>query len=310
MTERSFAVLKPGGRVAFIASGSTAPEPPRGDVTSLRPRVGRDRPHLERILELYEAGAVTVPEVTTFPARRRRVRARDKRGTSPAGQAGPANPLTGSIRSNRRALHTHSGYYNTHYEYERFSTCRRAVHVDAATRARPALRAAGPGILCHRDHRVGRLGARSRAARAGPPRRKRPRRGLPRRQPQALPANPESPLFDEICGIVRKTVGLEEAVRDALEPLADRLVLALLFGSVARGTETAASDIDLLLVSDDLTLEAVYAAVAGAEDLLGRRVNPTVYTSRSRGAPPGQSRFLTRTLQRPHIVLIGKLDGE
>ncbi len=67
VTERSFAVLKPGGRAAFIASGSTAPEPPRGDVTSLRPRVGRDRPHLERILELYETGAVTVPEVTTFP---------------------------------------------------------------------------------------------------------------------------------------------------------------------------------------------------------------------------------------------------
>lgn len=124
-------------------------------------------------------------------------------------------------------------------------------------------------------------------------------------------ANPESPLFDEICGIVRKTVGLEEAVRDALEPLADRLVLALLFGSVARGTETAASDIDLLLVSDDLTLEAVYAAVAGVEDLLGRRVNPTVYTSAEfeerRRARAG---FLIRTLQRPHIVLIGSLDGE
>ena len=124
-------------------------------------------------------------------------------------------------------------------------------------------------------------------------------------------ANPESPLFDEICGIVRKTIGLEEAVGDALEPLADRLVLALLFGSVARGTETAASDIDLLLVSDDLTLEAVYAAVAGVEDLLGRRVNPTVYTSAEfeerRRARAG---FLTRTLQRPHIVLIGSLDGE
>lgn len=66
VAERSFAVLRPGGRAAFIASGSTAPQPPRDDVTSLRPRVGRDRPHLERILELWEAGAVTVPEVTTF----------------------------------------------------------------------------------------------------------------------------------------------------------------------------------------------------------------------------------------------------
>lgn len=67
VTERSFAVLKPGGRAAFIASGSTAPEPPRDDVTSLRPRVGRDRPHLMRILELFEAGAVTVPALHPFP---------------------------------------------------------------------------------------------------------------------------------------------------------------------------------------------------------------------------------------------------
>ena len=67
VAQRSFAVLRPRGRAAFIASGPTAPEPPRDDVTSLRPRVGRDRPHLMRILELVEAGAVRVPEIRTFP---------------------------------------------------------------------------------------------------------------------------------------------------------------------------------------------------------------------------------------------------
>ena len=67
VAERSFAVLKPGGRAAFIASGPTAPEPPRDDVTALRPRVGRDRPHLLRILDLVETGAVRVPEIRTFP---------------------------------------------------------------------------------------------------------------------------------------------------------------------------------------------------------------------------------------------------
>ncbi len=66
VTQRSFAVLKPGGRAAFIASGSTAPESPRDDVQSLRPRVGRDRPHLERIVELVEVGAVHAPEITSF----------------------------------------------------------------------------------------------------------------------------------------------------------------------------------------------------------------------------------------------------
>lgn len=63
---RSFAVLKPGGRAAFIASGMTAPASPRDDVRSLRPSVGRDRPHLERILELLAAGAVRVSEITCF----------------------------------------------------------------------------------------------------------------------------------------------------------------------------------------------------------------------------------------------------
>ncbi len=123
-------------------------------------------------------------------------------------------------------------------------------------------------------------------------------------------ANQESPLFDEICSIVRKTVGLEASIRRALEPLADKLVLALLFGSVARRTDTAASDIDVLLVSDDLTLEAVYTALAPVEDQLGRRVSPTLYTSAEfQARRAGETGFLTRILKGPHIVLVGSLDG-
>jgi NADPH:quinone reductase-like Zn-dependent oxidoreductase len=66
---RSFAVVKPGGRAAFIGSGSTAPVSPRPDVRSLRPAVGRDRPHLERILHLHATGAVRTPETRVFPLR-------------------------------------------------------------------------------------------------------------------------------------------------------------------------------------------------------------------------------------------------
>jgi NADPH:quinone reductase-like Zn-dependent oxidoreductase len=67
VAQRSFEVLKSGGRAAFIASGPQAPESPRSDVESLRPAVGRDRPHLERIVELFEAGAVRIPDITTYP---------------------------------------------------------------------------------------------------------------------------------------------------------------------------------------------------------------------------------------------------
>jgi NADPH:quinone reductase-like Zn-dependent oxidoreductase len=67
VAQRSFAVLKPGGRAAFIASGAQAPKPARGDVQSLRPQVGRDRPHLQRLAELVGKGAVRIPEITRFP---------------------------------------------------------------------------------------------------------------------------------------------------------------------------------------------------------------------------------------------------
>ena len=67
VAQRSFAVLKPGGRAAFIASGAQAPKPARGDVQSLRPNVARDRPHLERIVELVTSGAVKPPEVRRYP---------------------------------------------------------------------------------------------------------------------------------------------------------------------------------------------------------------------------------------------------
>ena len=63
---RSFAVLKPGGRAAFIASGAKAPTPERSDVTALRPAVGRDRPHLDRVATLYQAGVIRKPEVKLY----------------------------------------------------------------------------------------------------------------------------------------------------------------------------------------------------------------------------------------------------
>jgi NADPH:quinone reductase-like Zn-dependent oxidoreductase len=66
VARRSFAVLKPGGRAAFIASGPQAPKPDRDDVISLRPPVGRARRHLDRISELFLAGAIRTPETTLY----------------------------------------------------------------------------------------------------------------------------------------------------------------------------------------------------------------------------------------------------
>jgi NADPH:quinone reductase-like Zn-dependent oxidoreductase len=67
VTSRSFAVLRPGGRLASIAVGGSAPPSPRSDVTSLRPKVERDRPHLDRVAELVASGIVPLPEIVEYP---------------------------------------------------------------------------------------------------------------------------------------------------------------------------------------------------------------------------------------------------
>ena len=67
VTERSFAVLRPGGRLASVAVGGNAPPSPRADVTSLRPKVNRDRPHLERVGALVAQGQVRLPDMVEYP---------------------------------------------------------------------------------------------------------------------------------------------------------------------------------------------------------------------------------------------------
>jgi len=67
VTSRSFRVLRPGGRLASVAAGASVPPSPRADVTSLRPKVGRDRPHLERVASLVAQGIVPLPSITEFP---------------------------------------------------------------------------------------------------------------------------------------------------------------------------------------------------------------------------------------------------
>ena len=124
-------------------------------------------------------------------------------------------------------------------------------------------------------------------------------------------ANPDSPLFDEICSIVRKTVGLEEPLRVAVDSLPGTIHLALIYGSVAKRTDTSASDVDLLIVADELTLEGVYAALSTAEQVLDRKVNPTLYTREefNRRRARGNS-FLMRVLDGPVIIRSGSIDGE
>jgi predicted nucleotidyltransferase len=93
-------------------------------------------------------------------------------------------------------------------------------------------------------------------------------------------ARRDSPVFHELHGLVVKTVGLVEPVRQALWDLRRDIRAAFIYGSVAKGTDRATSDIDLMVISDALDYTALYAALAQAEAALGRRINPTVVTRR------------------------------
>ena len=124
------------------------------------------------------------------------------------------------------------------------------------------------------------------------------------------PANNQSPVFEELRRLVVKTVAVLQPVRQALEPLADRISLALIYGSVASGTDTASSDIDLLIVADGLTLEDLYSALIPVEADLDRRIHPTLYTSREfADRKAARSGFLTSVLGGDRLVLIER-EGE
>ncbi len=127
-------------------------------------------------------------------------------------------------------------------------------------------------------------------------------------------ANPDSPIYAELRSIVTKTFGVTDVLRDALEPLAKRIHAAFVYGSIAKGTESAASDVDVLIVSDRLTYADLFGALEPATLALGRTVNPSVYTRKelARRVKEGNAKegnaFVTRVLAQPKLWLIGDDD--
>jgi predicted nucleotidyltransferase len=122
-------------------------------------------------------------------------------------------------------------------------------------------------------------------------------------------ANRQAPIFAELRSIALKTFGVADYLRDALAPLAKRMHAAFIYGSVAKGTDTASSDIDVMIVSDDLTFPDVLQALTKAEVAIGRSINPSVLGRdewRRKLAESGG--FLQRVMEQPRIYLIGSDD--
>lgn len=123
-------------------------------------------------------------------------------------------------------------------------------------------------------------------------------------------ARRDAPVFPEVHGLIVKTVGVVEPLRTALAPVAKLIDRAFVFGSVAKGNERAGSDLDLLVVTDDLAYADVYSALASAERVLDRRINPTVFTREEwKRKRARHDSFAARVTAQPRLFVIGRDDG-
>jgi DNA-binding transcriptional ArsR family regulator len=118
-------------------------------------------------------------------------------------------------------------------------------------------------------------------------------------------ANGDSPFFSDLRGLLLKTAGLVDVLADALKPLAAKLRVVFVYGSMAGGNEQSDSDIDLMVVGA-LPPAELALPLRRAREVLGREINPTVYTpaefNRKRAA---KDHFLTRVLDKPKLFVIG-----
>ena len=121
-------------------------------------------------------------------------------------------------------------------------------------------------------------------------------------------ANRASPIYAELSGILRKTIGLADVLADALAPSAPAISVAFVFGSMARATETAGSDIDVMLIGS-LGFGDAVRLLYPAQTVLGREINPSVYSADEwRARLKTKDPFLREVLVQPKIFLIGNDD--
>ncbi len=119
-------------------------------------------------------------------------------------------------------------------------------------------------------------------------------------------ANRESPIFEELHSLVLKTVGLTEPLRKALQPYAERIRVAFVFGSVAKGKDTAQSDIDLMVIGDELTYSDLYTAMQDAEEILKRPVKPNFLSTEDwRRKISHKNSFIVSIKAQPKLFIIG-----
>jgi predicted nucleotidyltransferase len=119
-------------------------------------------------------------------------------------------------------------------------------------------------------------------------------------------ANSNAAVFESLHELVLKTSGLADVLRTTLAPIGGRIRAAFVYGSVARQQDTSQSDIDLMIISNDLSYMDVFAILENASKRLGRTVNPTIYSAGELSKRiRARNSFVMRVLKQPRIWLIG-----
>jgi predicted nucleotidyltransferase len=115
-------------------------------------------------------------------------------------------------------------------------------------------------------------------------------------------ANSECPVYSELMGIARKTFGVADVIKTALNSILDEVAFAFIYGSVAKGEDTAKSDIDLLIVSNELTYSEVMERLLDSETSIGRPINPTIYNvDQIEKKLKQDNAFVSRVMEQPKI---------
>ena len=121
-------------------------------------------------------------------------------------------------------------------------------------------------------------------------------------------ADTACPIYDELRGILKKTAGVAEVLREALAPLSDRISVAFVYGSVASGAERRSSDIDVMVVGT-VSFEEVVGALYASQKELRREINPNVYSlTEFRKKAKEKGSFPARVLEEPKLFILGKED--
>ncbi|MGH8673841.1 MAG: nucleotidyltransferase domain-containing protein [Burkholderiales bacterium] len=120
-------------------------------------------------------------------------------------------------------------------------------------------------------------------------------------------ANSDSPIFAEVRAIVEKTSGIEDLVRQALKPASQKIRLAFIYGSIAKGANRARSDLDLLVVGA-VSFGELVSLLQSAEEKVGREISPRLFSEKEfRRRLKHRDRFLTSIVQGPKMVLMGDI---